>query len=363
MSAGPHAVVIGGGPAGSAAAHGLARAGWRATLIEARAFPRPKACGEFISPAATDLLESLVPAAALRAAGAQRLHDLVLELDQREVRWRMPRPAWSIGRETLDTLLLEAARGAGTTIMQPAAVEGVTYDDAGVRVRVRGVGEIDAGIVVHADGSGRHDPAGPVPVRRGVVALKCHVMPPRPVDGLHMRCARGGYIGLAPVGDGLATCALVASARLAAAYRGDTDAMVRSMWTAFDPAWRTTPWLACGVPGSAYIAPGHVRSFRIGNAAAGVEPVGGEGIGLALWSGDALARLLGTGMPLALVQRRLAAMYRRRLRIRRPACRLAAAVLSRPAIARALWPTLAAPGLLLRPWYALTGKPLSAAAS
>lgn len=356
-------MIIGAGPAGSAAAAGLARGGWRVTLIEARAFPRMKACGEFISPAARGLLETLVPAGTLRAAGARRLEELVLELGDREARWRMPAPAWSIGRARLDALLLGNARAAGAAVVQPALVEGVAYGDGGIRVRVRGAREIGADVAVHADGSGRYDPAGPAPVRRGVVAFKCHFAPPRAVEGIRMRSVRGGYIGTAPVEGGLATCALVASARLAAAHAGDTDAMVRAMWPAFDPAWRTTAWLACGVPGSRFITPGHARSFRIGNAAAGVEPVGGEGIGLALWSGATLADLLASGMPLALVQRRLAAMYRERLRLRRPACRLAAAVLSRPGVARVLWPTLAAPGLLLRPWYGLTGKPLTSAAS
>lgn len=358
MGAAPHALIIGGGPAGSAAAAGLARAGWRATVVESKVFPRIKACGEFISPAATDLLESLVPAGALRAAGARRLTELVLELGRREARWRLPTPAWSVGRATLDAMLLDAAREAGAAIVQPAPVEGVVYQDDRVLARVRGIGEIGADIVIHADGSGRHDPAGPAPVRRGVVAFKCHYAPPRPVEGIRMRSVRGGYIGTAPVEGSLATCALVASARLASAHGGDTDAMVRSMWPGFEPVWRTTAWLACGVPGSRYVPPGHARSFRIGNAAAGVEPVGGEGIGLALWSGATVGRLLANGMPLERAQHRFAAMYRARLRLRRPACRIAAEVLARPGVARVLWPALAVPGVLLRPWYGLTGKPL-----
>ena len=53
--------VIGAGPAGSAAAFHLASAGLDTTLIEARPFPRAKVCGEFVSPAATGLLEAIVP--------------------------------------------------------------------------------------------------------------------------------------------------------------------------------------------------------------------------------------------------------------------------------------------------------------
>ncbi|MEO8411175.1 MAG: FAD-dependent oxidoreductase, partial [Propionivibrio sp.] len=38
--------IIGAGPAGAAAAILLARAGWTVALIEKRAFPRRKVCGE-----------------------------------------------------------------------------------------------------------------------------------------------------------------------------------------------------------------------------------------------------------------------------------------------------------------------------
>ena len=99
-------------------------------------------------------------------------------------------------------------------------------------------------------------------------------------------------------------------------------------------------------------------------AAAAVDPVGGEGIGLALWSAHVVSRLLG-GAPrldeetLRDIQRRLALAYRARLRVRRPACRLAAASLMHPGLIRAIWPAVRlAPSLTLRPAYHLTGKPL-----
>ncbi|MCK5438679.1 MAG: FAD-dependent oxidoreductase, partial [Gemmatimonadetes bacterium] len=66
-------VVVGGGPAGAATATHLARAGLDVCVLDRARFPRDKACGEFLSPAATPLLEDLGVRDAIDAAGAKRL--------------------------------------------------------------------------------------------------------------------------------------------------------------------------------------------------------------------------------------------------------------------------------------------------
>lgn len=361
-----HAAIIGAGPAGCAAAITLASRGWRTTLIERAEFPRVKVCGEFISPAATEVLESLLPPVDLRTAGARTVDDLVLEHGDQQRSWWMPRGAWVLSRRALDDLLLARARAGGARVVQPARVRGVEYGEAGVRVRLEGAGaaeRVEADVVVHADGSGRHDapPARAVPGRAGVVGLKCHVTAPGGVRGLRMRCAPGAYIGLVQVEGAEATCALVARSTLVRAHGGDIDAMLSAIWPAFDGARRTTPWLSCPVQSAGFTPPGHPRSFRAGNAAAAVEPVGGEGIGLALWSGVTLGTHLGgmgvvTPESLRRAQREYARAYRARLRTRRAACRAAAEVLMRPHLMGALWPLLGVPSLTIRPWYRLTGK-------
>lgn len=357
MSArGEHVVVIGAGPAGSAAALGLARRGFRVTIIESRAFPRAKVCGEYISPAATDALESIVSARSLLARGARREDLFVLEVGDRSVEWRMPRPAWTLSRAALDDLLLTTAQDAGASVLQPAAVRSVAYADDGVQVTLADGRLNAASFVIHADGSGRFDPRGPVAHRVGVVGHKRHLRGAG-VEGLRMRAAQGAYIGTVGVENGLATCALVARSSLVKRYGGDLDAMLGALWPAYRPAWAEGPWMSCPVPSAPYTAPGHARSFRIGNAAAGVEPVGGEGIGLALWAGLTLADLLDPNETLR-TQRAFARAYRRRLRIRWHACRLASAAMTRPSLVRAAMPALAWPGMTLAPWWALTGKPL-----
>lgn len=353
------AAIIGGGPAGSAFAAHFARAGRSVVLLESRRFPREKVCGEFISPAATRDLEAVLSAERLRSAGARRVDRFALEVGSRRLVAPLASPAWGLGRGTLDRELALAAARAGATLVQPALVRDVEYRDDRVVVRTQGGATVTARTAVHADGLGRFDPAGPTPRIAGLIAMKCRLELAGGVDEIVLRACAGGYIGLLTIEGGATTCALVARAEQLTPFGRDLDGFVRSLWPGFNAGTRAGPWLTCGVARSPYRGPGHVRSLRIGNAAGAVDPVGGEGIGLALWSARVLAGLLGDSSldasGLAQAQRRMQRAYAARLRVRLPGCRIIAESLMRPRLVRAAWPLLGAMGL--GPWYALTGKP------
>lgn len=368
------AAVLGAGPAGCAAAIVLSRRGMRVALLERKEFPRVKVCGECVSPASSGVLESLLSPGELRSAGARVLNLYAIEMGDRAVEWSTPRPAWALSRASLDGALAARARESGVEVLQPAGVRAVDYDDEGVRVHVSGRDEpLDARVVIHADGSGRFDRAGPTPMRAGVLGVKCHYTPPagEPVVGVRMRACEGAYLGTVAVERGLATCAMTVRDRVVSRFVNDPaygsrdaalDAMTRTLWPEFADRRRVGPWHVCGVAGSGYTEPGHARSFRVGNAAAAVEPVGGEGIGLALWSGATLGESLDPrdAASLARTRREFGRRYRARLRVRRPACLLAASALMRPSLLRAAWPLLEAPGssdALIRAFWTLSGKP------
>ena len=133
-------IVIGGGPAGAAAAFHLARAGVQVAVVESKAFPRVKVCGEYISPAATDLLEAIVPAAELVRLGARQVDQFVIEVGDRRREWRAPRAAWAVSRAVLDEALLEKASGAGATVLQPASVRGLSMARAALLLSLRMAG-------------------------------------------------------------------------------------------------------------------------------------------------------------------------------------------------------------------------------
>ncbi|MBM3460369.1 MAG: FAD-dependent oxidoreductase, partial [Armatimonadetes bacterium] len=71
-------LIIGAGPAGSAAALHLARRGRDVLLVDRCRFPRPKPCGEYYNPEAVRLLGELGVLPAMQAAGAARITSLAV---------------------------------------------------------------------------------------------------------------------------------------------------------------------------------------------------------------------------------------------------------------------------------------------
>jgi flavin-dependent dehydrogenase len=63
------ALVIGAGPAGSAAAWALARAGLDVALVDQQSFPRDKVCGDALIPDALGAIDTMGLRAAVEADG------------------------------------------------------------------------------------------------------------------------------------------------------------------------------------------------------------------------------------------------------------------------------------------------------
>jgi geranylgeranyl reductase family protein len=160
-------VVVGAGPAGSAAAILLAERGWSVTLLDKAAFPRPKICGEYLSPEAARVLDRLGVLKAVDAAGAQPLHGMRITAPDGTVldgtyptsgRWRGYRDhALAIRREVFDRILLERARALPVDVRERHRVTGLIVDGGLVRgVKAEGADgapvEVRSRLVVGADG-------------------------------------------------------------------------------------------------------------------------------------------------------------------------------------------------------------------
>jgi geranylgeranyl reductase family protein len=216
------AVVVGAGPAGSATALQLARAGARVLLLDRARFPREKPCSEYLSPESTRVLERLGRdvLGAVAAASPARLTGMkVVAPSGAAVVGRFETFSFALPRTRFDTILRNAAEGAGAEVREGVKVEELVYDGgavAGVTARETGNRKRDtyrARVVVGADGLrsvvarrlGKVHTAGP---RR--IAFTAHVADVRDVHELgEMHVGRPGYVGLGPIGNGVTTVALV----------------------------------------------------------------------------------------------------------------------------------------------------------
>ncbi|WP_242425076.1 FAD-dependent monooxygenase, partial [Frankia sp. EI5c] len=154
-------VVLGAGPAGTAAARAAAEAGASVCLLERMDVPRYKTCGGGLVGLSTD--HARIDLAPLVRA---RVDALTLTFDGRRAVTRHRRdgqPLLSmVMRSELDAALLDAAKAAGALIRTAAHVTGLSEDDGPgkasgeVTVLLRSGPPVRARVVVGADGtSGR----------------------------------------------------------------------------------------------------------------------------------------------------------------------------------------------------------------
>ena len=301
-------VVIGGGPAGSAAALRLASAGASVLMIERGELGRDKVCGDGLTPRAIRALEALnVPIDAAHRTDGLRM---IANRTVRELRWPgvAPFPAHGVAwqRRFLDAHLVEAAAAAGAEIRHGSDALPALEGDAVVGVDVDGE-RIHADLVVLATGAtgtaARMVGAVRDPDEPFGLAIRTYAASPRHAERhleacLTLRDGAGtpvpGYGWIFPLGDGTVNIGVGALStmkgfrtlnlnHLQESYR----ALVRSSWELGPDLERPRAWR---LPMSAQRrhGPGWVA---VGDAAGLVNPMNGEGIDYALESGMLAADL------------------------------------------------------------------------
>ena len=160
-------VVVGAGPAGAATAILLAEHGLHVIVLDRGSLPRPKICGEYLSPEAARVLDRLGVLKAVDVAGAAAIHGMRITAPDgtaitghyRDVgAWRPYRQhAMGVARETLDGALVERVRALPVDlreharvvdlIVEQGVVTGVRFVDRDARVH-----DVRARLVVGADG-------------------------------------------------------------------------------------------------------------------------------------------------------------------------------------------------------------------
>ena len=296
------AVVVGAGPAGSVAAHGLARAGATVLLVERAWFPRPKVCGCCLNGRALAVIAQSGLAPRLSALKPHAYELLRLRAWHAEATLSLPAGA-SVSRERFDTMLVEAAEADGATLMLGTratligrdatglSTVGLDQDGAHTTVQCR--------IVIAATGLGSpfglSELGGEVVLagsRIGastVVAADARV--PWRDHAVNMTVGSQGYVGAVRLEDGRWNLAAALDADAVARAKGVgavvRDVLASGAWPV--PAglggavWRGTPQLSR--------RPRRVAAdglFVVGDAAGYAEPFTGEGMACALQGGRAV---------------------------------------------------------------------------
>ncbi len=351
------AIVIGAGPAGSMAAVLLARAGWGVRLIEQSRFPRDKVCGECLSALGRSVLRQHGLESSLLEQGAIELTHSELFAKNASVRLDLPEPMLGISRASLDQHLLDASQIAGTTILQPWRVERIEPTVRARNLQDNRVEELDADFILLADGRGAL--MGNKPVPTGDLGIKTHFVnlgaSPKTIT---LYATDGCYGGVAPIEGDRWNAAFSVRADRVRTASGDIDRVFAelkrsnpTMQMHFRNAERVIDWIASPLPRYLPSNAPMSRIIPIGNAAAAIEPIGGEGMGLALRSAELAVDAIISGT-LERLPKQYAALWQSRSRF----CRLGAIAMSQPRIASISVDLLASGIVPLQPILSLIGK-------
>lgn len=305
-------VVVGAGPAGSAAALRLARAGLDVVVVDRARFPRDKTCGDGLTTGALRLLEQLgVDPASVPSWRVVRRAVLRGPTGRQVV---LPLPddggqhAAVARRAELDAALLARARGVGADVFEGHEAIGTRVHDDRVVVRVAGLGEVHARYAVAADGMWsptRRSLGLAVPGYRGEWhAFRQYVVDVRgPAAEDLVVCFEPdllpGYLWSFPLGDGTANVGF-------GIRRGGSHPIgaMGDLWRELLARPHVRALLGPGArpegPHRAWPIPARVgelplgagRVLFVGDAAAATDPMTGEGIAQALatggWAADAV---------------------------------------------------------------------------
>ncbi|QZS58128.1 geranylgeranyl reductase family protein [Rhodococcus opacus] len=310
-------LVIGAGPAGSSAAAWAARAGRDVVLADAAVFPRDKTCGDGLTPRAVAELDHLGLGDWVRSKGTNRGLRLSGFGQELELEWpgrSFPAVGSAVARTELDDRIRATAVDAGAVMVQGAKATGVERDgDRVTAVTLKtsdGTHTIGCRTLIVADGvrSTLGKQLGREWHRDTAygVAARAYIATDRSVDPwitshLELRDGAGtlqsGYGWVFPLGTGEVN---IGVGTLATAKRPATGALrpLLDLYT----AQRRDEWNWDGelrAVASALLPMGgavsHIAGRNwaiIGDAAACVNPLNGEGIDYGLEGGRLVAEIL-----------------------------------------------------------------------
>ena len=311
-------VVVGAGPAGSAAAAWAARAGRDVLVIDSANFPRDKACGDGLTPRAVTELERLGLGEWLDARIRHRGLRMSGFGGEVEVPWpgpSFPSTGSAVARVELDDRIRKVAEESGASMRLGVKVVGVNHDSSTrvVSVTLSDGTQVGCRELIVADGA--RSTLGRVLGRRWHqetvygIAARGYLATARSDDPwltshLELRSPDGavlpGYGWIFPLGNGEVNIGVGALSTT----KRPAELALRPLMSYYTDL-RREEWGFEGQPramSSALLPMGGAVSgvagrnwMLIGDAAACVNPLNGEGIDYGLETGRLAAEMLGSG--------------------------------------------------------------------
>ncbi|MCW1431015.1 NAD(P)/FAD-dependent oxidoreductase [Novosphingobium sp. JCM 18896] len=295
-------LIVGGGPAGAAAAITLARADVLPHLIERTSGEHDVVCGGFLGWDALALLGRL--GIDTTALGARPITRLRLIAGKRRIEAPLPHAAAGLSRRSLDAALLAAAERAGAEVTRGVTVR--SADPQRRRVRLHDDSEIACDALLLA--TGKHELRGvarPLADRRDSLAVGLRAaLPPSPArqaalaDTIELHLFDQGYAGLLLQEDGTANLCLSVSQQRLTAAAGPAALLAELANELPTLAERLGPDLPAPISAIAGVPYGWSAGtttaglFRLGDQGAVIASLAGDGIAMALAGGIGAAEAL-----------------------------------------------------------------------
>jgi menaquinone-9 beta-reductase len=323
-------LIIGAGPAGTAAAIRLGQAGHHPVLIERFSRPTDKVCGDFLSADAIEQLGALgVDPAALGAAPIRRLRlahrDQVTQIE-------LPFPALGLSRRVLDEALLRRAEASGARLRLGHAVRQITREWKSWLIHTRDRDPVVAEDVFLATGKHELRDLARPGAARGAVGFKMYFrLAPAQTAALTGEITLilfpGGYAGVQCVEAGQAVLC-IALGRAGFQAIGGTWSDLLDRLTKANPhldrildgaqPLLPRPLAVAGVPYGFLHRESPATAtglFRLGDQVAVIPSLTGDGVAIALHSGTLAARAWLGGAESPAYHRRLASDLRGQMRL------------------------------------------------
>jgi flavin-dependent dehydrogenase len=307
-------IIAGAGPAGSSAAIHLARDGFRVLLVEQKKFPRPKLCGEFISPECRRHFETLGVAGAMSNSDPASITETVFYSSRGHhvtipSSWFGGPAALGLSRAVMDDVLLRRAQDCGVTVIDNATITEPIVDKGvvrGIKLKVNGdEQQHPAPLTIDATGRARiltrklhsHEPKS----KPKLIAFKVHLRNTRVAPGAcEIYFYPDGYGGLSSIEGDLSNLCFIISAEHVKRHHSNPELVMRDLVMknrraayTLERAQPESEWLSASWERFGRQQPSPAKGLlAIGDSAAFIDPFTGSGMLMAFESGELVADVI-----------------------------------------------------------------------